>query len=425
MSRLVLACTVGGSPAPVVAAIRDARPDHVLFAVTAADGGRPGSDAEVPGIVAAARLAAGAWEQLVVPPDDPDAAYARLAEAMRALRARFPNGRLLADYTGGTKSMSAALLAAALEQPGCDIQLMTGQRGDLRAVTHGTERPFKVNPGWLLAGREVERYRAAWRRFGYAEAEAGFRGMVADLETDEAAPRDFLLQLRDLRDLSAGFAAWDRFEHAAARDGLRKLARRHDGFLLPYLRQLDVLCAEDERGEGARIADLLLNARRRAHRGRYDDAVARLYRLIEWSQQWPLRMRHGIDTGDVTWARVPSDVLARLSGRMTGKGQIGLVDGVKLLAELEPDGAMAAFCKLRWPATGKKKTCQERLNTVLRERNYSILAHGTTPLGSYEWERFDAFVTLFVQHVLRPELARAGVPGDPPQLPTEPPLSLR
>lgn len=424
MTRLVLACTVGGSPAPVVSAIRMARPEHVLFVVTGADGGRPGSDAEVPGIVAATGLAPHAWEQLVVPPDDPDTAYARLAEALRGLRTRFAQARLLADYTGGTKSMSAALLAAALEQPGCDIQLMAGQRGDLRAVTHGTERPFRVNPGWLEAGRAAARHRAAWERFGYAEAEAGFAALLDELETDQDAPPASLQRLRDLRDLSGGFAAWDRFQHGAARERLQGLRERHDAFLVGYLEQLDLLCSATPRGEGARVADLLLNARRRAARRQYDDAIARLYRLIEWTQQWPLRTRHGVDTGKVLWDALPPAAVGRLPERVRGKAQLGLIDGLRLLAALEPDGAAASFLVRPWPGD-RKRTHENRLRDMLDARNFSILAHGTQPIDTRNWERFYDFIeAAFVPLLLRPELARAGLSAEPAQLPQAPPDQL-
>ena len=49
-----------------------------------------------------------------VPADDPDATFARCVEWMRGAQRLFPESRLVADYTGGTKSMTGGLLMAAM-----------------------------------------------------------------------------------------------------------------------------------------------------------------------------------------------------------------------------------------------------------------------------------------------------------------------
>ena len=77
----------------------------------------------------------------------------------------------------------------------------------------------------------------------------------------------------------------------------------------PLLAALKRLTTEDETQEPARLFDLWRNAERRAAQGRYDDAVARVYRLLEWSAQWLLRSRCGIDTGDVSPERVPPGMI--------------------------------------------------------------------------------------------------------------------
>jgi len=47
------------------------------------------------------------------------------------------------------------------------------------------------------------------------------------------------------------------------------------------------------------IADILNNARRRMKEGKYDDAMARLYRTVELIAQYRLKMKYEIDTSDV------------------------------------------------------------------------------------------------------------------------------
>lgn len=55
------------------------------------------------------------------------------------LAERFPGARFIADYTGGTKTMTAALVCTALERDDVTLQLVSGARPDLVAVRDGTE----------------------------------------------------------------------------------------------------------------------------------------------------------------------------------------------------------------------------------------------------------------------------------------------
>lgn len=143
----VLICTVGGSHEPIVTALRNGRPDHVIFVCSEKDPatGRPGSEEQIlrpdniikarpddakptlPNIPAQAGLPQEQFEVLLVPADDLDAAFAAIHTALHGLRSRFPDAHVIADYTGGTKTMSSALVIAALES-GIELQLVTGSR---------------------------------------------------------------------------------------------------------------------------------------------------------------------------------------------------------------------------------------------------------------------------------------------------------
>lgn len=92
----VLVCTVGGSHEPIVTALRDARPDYVIFVCSGKDPatGRPGSEEQIlrPGNIIKARpddarptllnipaqagMPRETFEVLRVPADDLDAAFA-------------------------------------------------------------------------------------------------------------------------------------------------------------------------------------------------------------------------------------------------------------------------------------------------------------------------------------------------------------
>ena len=124
------------------------------------------------------------------------------------------------------------------------------------------------------------------------------------------------------------------------------------------------------------MLDLLCNARRRKAEGRYDDAVARLYRAVEALAQDQLRREHGIaDTGKVPLDRVPLSLRARYPAD-AAELKLGLQEAYLLLSELgDPLGQR--FAGLGW---------HEPKHSPLTARNQSILAHGFAPVGATIFE---------------------------------------
>jgi CRISPR-associated protein (TIGR02710 family) len=289
--RGILVCTVGGSHQPILTALKARAWDHVVFVCTRPAEGIAGSAAMIeeavdggPPIPVMAGLDPGRFEVVIVPPDDPDAAFARLQDKLRALGRERPGLPIVCDFTGGTKSMSAALILAAL---GCDLplQLVTGRRADLVKVLDRSEHAVAVNTERIAGAREFERLAAGWGRFAYQEAAQGFERLRDDLRA-AGLPRDELSRFNRAHELSAAFAAWDCFDHKKAAGCLQKklyrdleIGGRSDWFELASLLA---------RGQGSpwgalHLTDLWRNAERCAARGRWDDAVARLYRLWEGS----------------------------------------------------------------------------------------------------------------------------------------------
>jgi CRISPR-associated protein (TIGR02710 family) len=173
----------------------------------------------------------------------------------------------------------------------------------------------------------------------------------------------------------------------------------------------------------ARILDLWRNAARCAARGRYDDAVARLYRLTEWVAQWRLMQKHGLDAGRMDWSKVsPQEMVRAGLGEQTGKATLsGLMQAWKLIAAKEPDGPVAKFLEGRFAHKDAKKTGEGRLRDMLDLRNKSILAHGERPLPKEDWERWHGFAEAMRTAVIVPLFREAGAPQElPPQLPQDP-----
>lgn len=423
MSARILVCTVGGSHEPVLRSVLESSADFVLFLCTGRDPatGQPGSRVQVdgkgsvikaqrqdprpslPNIPAQAGLTAERFQVAELPADDLDAGVAAIRAALDGLAARFPGARWVADYTGGTKTMSAALVVAALEREDMVLQLVSGNRADLVQVRSGMESVTPVGVEGIRTRRAMQPFLDAWARYAYGEAAAG----LARLRAVDSGLR---AELNLARDLSRAFDAWDRFDHAAAR-GLLELYRPRLGqSLVGHLDALKSLCADaDPRQEPARLFDLWRNAQRRSAQGRYDDAVARVYRLIEWLGQWLLRSRCGMDTADIPADRLPADMPLQpdADGRIRG----GLMVAWDLVGRLT-EGPAASFIKAQRPA----------LLHHLEVRNHSILAHGFTPIGEGAWRALAQWLEGGLIPVLEQEAAAAGLRRPPPQLPERLPV---
>jgi CRISPR-associated protein (TIGR02710 family) len=154
-----------------------------------------------------------------------------------------------------------------------------------------------------------------------------------------------------------------------------------------------------------RLFDLWRNAQRRAAQGRYDDAVARIYRLLEWSAQWLLRRHCGIDTADIPADRLPEGMTLTLNRE--GKLQAPLFAAWELVERLTTG-----------PASRFANEHRERLRDWIKVRNHSILAHGFTPVGETEWTVFAGWIDEQMIPMLLQEMADLKLRNAPPQLPT-------
>src|SRR4051794_8445402 len=166
--------------------------------------------------------------------------------------------------------MSAALLLAGIAEPHARVvlQLMRGARRDLVQVADGTERPVRIDVDALLADRQLERADRAWRYFGYAEAELLLAPARDNLEHAEAIPAALRARLVAAHAASRIFAAWDRFDHAAALELWADLPTAAQAELTDFARPLRCLASGDRaKRESLILLDLWHNAQRRADRG--------------------------------------------------------------------------------------------------------------------------------------------------------------
>ncbi|MBE0434901.1 MAG: TIGR02710 family CRISPR-associated protein [Methylomicrobium sp.] len=415
----ILICTVGGSHQPIVTAVNDLRPDFVLFICTDKDPatGRPGSAVQItgsgncikaafqddkpslPNIPAQTGLTPEQYDVCTTLSDDLDQIYADCNRALDGLVRRFPNASIMADYTGGTKSMSAGLVMAAMERQGIQLQLVTGSRADLVKVYDGSQYAALANIEQIRFERQISPYRQAWSRFAYGEAEAGLK--------DIRAPNQAQLRSRftRFRDLSRAFSEWDNFNHQTSLDLLQNYAPGLPNELRAYLPiAMRLRDQRPEKREPAQLLDLYLNARRRAAQGRYDDAVARVYRLIEWTAQWLLKSHCGIDTSNIAKAEIPAGM--ELTPNREGVYQAGLFQAWQLV-KVKTQSAAAEFIQAE----------EKNLLNQIKSRNQSILAHGFEPVQQPHWLQLADWLEKHFLPMLLKESRRVGIKDMPPQLP--------
>lgn len=405
----MLALTVGGSPAPVRASLCASRPDRALFIVSEAKGEAPGSRPEVENKILGSEGCPAAPDFLEVPADDPDRAFALILTCLEKAEAQ--GFHVVADYTGGTKSMSGALMLAASLTGACDLRLMTGQRSDLRQVVDGTERPIDVPAEAMSLGRTLATVANLMRIRSYAAA-------LAVLPHPDAVPGSlpgaWRQRVSRWRNWLLVMDCWDRFDHA----GALKLVDGNGGAggalgralaEAGLLNRLQQLAAAKGKPSPLLCEDLWWNAQRRADQAMFDDAVARLYRLAEAAVQARLFAQYRIETGKVPPDRLPPQFLrARPNlqpASRNGCYRLGLSDARALLAQLDQESPVAGW----WE--GELPPWQSR-------RNNSILAHGFKPMTRADWNAARDWFAERARHLWRDMLSGSATSQLPDRLPS-------
>ena len=391
---LLLICTVGGSPEPVVASIKGSRPDRVIFVASLE------SQAEVEGKITpllaqeGASLGPGQYDLTQVPNAQD---FPCCVEAMRGLTSqvqrwvsRGEGYRVVADFTGGTKCMSAALALVASRWP-CRFSYVGGterNKGGLGVVVSGREQVLHSENPWDSLGYQA--IEEATTLFDQGDYEAA--ATVLDETRKRLGRADLKREMSTLCSLAKGYLAWDRFLH--------KDAANHLGDVLPNannLRHLFPDCAEalldtvqkhlqflglfkDTQAGHHFVVDLLANARRCADKRRFDDAVARLYRAIEASAQIRLvQLGCNDDHGRTRLGNLPLEMRPQFEKRASQEGTV--------LLALQDDYAVLQALGDELGSRFSALNLDDREKSPLSARNRSILAHGFEAVSSQVYQR--------------------------------------
>lgn len=311
-------------------------------------------------------------------PADFDRTYADCRGALARIAALgYPPEDTAVDYTGGTKVMAAAAVAAGADHGVSRYVYIDGlhREGAGQRVVSSTEQSRVTGAGPMLARRYLLAAVEALNRYQWQAVEA----LTADARAACAAP-EVCSGADALARLGACYAAWDAFDHAAAWELLRPLGDEHEALLHVDLSGNKAVLGRLARGahdlagdEGPLLlADLLNNAARRLEPALYDDAVARLYRATELIAQVRLaRLDPPIPrTSGVPLEAIPQPLRDAWGGRAGADGtlQLGLRMAFQLLAALGDE-------------FGEWFLRHRGLQGALTARNASILAHDLIPVG--------------------------------------------
>ena len=298
-----------------------------------------------------------------------------------------------ADLTGGTKPMVAGL-TLALTGRGVTFSYVGGDLRDSHGrVQSGSERVLALeDPTMRYHVREWEAFQNTWNGNRFAEAQALLERLPGPLS---ASNERFY---RHLAGVCSALLAWDRFHHDEALALLEEHlepalgvaeAWRH-GAKVRVLSELQVqaeglarLVASSEIPTRLLLADLLANAQRRADTGRFDDALARLYRAVELAAEVDIAERYGFTLRSAKgWPETLSPELRRRAG-----GLRGLKETLDLTCDIDiftgKTGTVAQHLAGAYHGT---------LRPLLQKRHESILAHGLRTVSYEDFESLRTFL---------------------------------
>lgn len=438
--QTLLTCTVGGSPQPIITAIEKIQPGRVIFICSAESepilsGPQPqlkNSQRGPASTTTPASATAPAPQWLEAPIRSSEAKNVVVTDAqkigecvksiwesvhheIRDWQARSDKHQIMVDITGGTKAMSAALALCARSWD-CRFYYTGGKQRDkagLGVVQDGSEQAFQTENPWDSLGYQViEDFKLLFNGGHFAAAR-----IAAENFQKQASEQNLKKTMTALMTLAAAYQQWEAFNHQGAKQklddatdkyrnelhscGPQFSSREFQNKLQTNLGHLEKLAGAAGQPSAELVFDLLANARRRGAEGRFDDAVARLYRCTEAAAQYQLASKYKIQSGAAKLNELPDSLQQKWQIRADANGEIKLAlqDDYELLGMLGDDLGKR-FTELG--LDGEK--------SPLSGRNKSILAHGFEPIQEQAYNAVLKKVQELIRVIGNEGIAEIGFP---------------
>ena len=336
-----------------------------------------------------------------------DDAFLKASECINELKKEDYN--IITDFTVGTKPMTAGLVMASIEH-GCQYKYLgeadeNSREDDLGLVMSGFEKnKDQENPYEKYAINEFRSGREFFDKYQFSASLENFSNASLKLnESDLKTRSDLFIKLVEFYD------TWDKFNDDKLKKDLNDIFSEINGnsslkeyftleipnFYRQMKNNLEFLAKKDN--PMYYLPDLLNNAQRRISEGKYDDAVARLYRALELIGQLQLLKFRIIDENTLKEKKTFLVDKEKLKKKASKKalGKIDIWNPVgwkhtnkKYLEKMDLSGDYSLLNILSQEKRNDLEISSQDLykfylNIDLRVklRNKSILAHGLNPLN--------------------------------------------
>lgn len=393
--------SVGGSSSPVIISLNRQKPQYICFFVSEATRDSIESD-----ILPQLDFQPKHHDWIITPnAEGLSECYKKITELLPVILNKWgvDNEELGVDYTGGTKTMSVAITLATIESSSSYSYVggVERSKNGVGVVMDGKERMwFHDNPWNEIAILERKEAVILFNKARYASTSEIF-GKIESRVSDSYKP--FFKALKGMAD---GYNLWDKFKQKNALNklhscsGILKTCSLHDkkieilvGVIIKNIDFLEKLLSND----CFLHYDLISNAIRRAElEGKYDDAVARLYRAIEAIAQNQLKSVHKINSSNIKKDQIPYNIrdeyIKKNGGNDDSKIKLGLYASYHFLEKLK-DPLGKSFIE----------SYVKEIEPLLIIRNSSILAHGYESIKRETYEKL-LNVTLSFSKIERRDL---------------------
>ncbi len=309
--------------------------------------------------------------------NDADACFGHFDEVLGGLLKKgYKANSLVADFTRGTKAMSAALVLAAVRRGVSRMRYIWGERDSRGMVRAGTERIAQLRTELATARRRLDTASDLLNNGDFAAVlkltpgpDDSFSAPIPDPMRGEAAA---------LRRHAVFFAAWDRLDYAeAARRAGALRGEDRLGDAAEWARRLSDAPARNDHAGMAEwlrrlVADLIANGERRVAHGQNEDALVRAYRILELVGQARL-FDHGLDSADLDRERQAVKSVGE-KARKTGSHPFSEAPGGKMQASRFQVGRILRHCND--PLADRLENFENEPALKPKLRNISILVHG-------------------------------------------------
>ncbi|MEM1995301.1 MAG: TIGR02710 family CRISPR-associated CARF protein [Nitrososphaerales archaeon] len=280
------------------------------------------------------------------------------------------------DFTSGTKAMTGGLILAAVIEDAANLVYVAGERDNNGRVISGAERIHATpSPADILIDLKKKTIVDMFNNYQFYDC-------LRIIDELEKYPQTKLEShnIPAVKKISEIYYDWDRFRH---KDAQRKM-KESSGILESVVCDVKQLDSNKEflgklvntKDQTLYLADLIANAKRRIEEGKFDDAVARLYRATELIGQITARNTLGVNVDNLKLSDLPQSLREKYKKYAKEEElKLGLYSIYELLYDYSNE-------------IGKRFVEDKELKNYLTKRNMSILAHGLYTVNDEEANAF-------------------------------------